>query len=43
MSGYTDHRVLQHLPETRRPAVLQKPLNLQTLVATIGAAMKASS
>ncbi len=43
MSGYTDHRLLEHLPETRRPAVLQKPLNLQKLVATIGDAMKAPS
>lgn len=43
MSGYTDHRLQEHLPEMVRPAVLQKPLNLQTLVATIGDALKVSS
>ena len=43
MSGYTDHRLLELLPEVRKPAVLQKPLNLQTLLETIGKAMNPSS
>jgi len=43
MSGYTDHRLLELLPEMRRPAVLQKPLNLQTLLETIDGAMKQTS
>jgi CheY-like chemotaxis protein len=43
MSGYTDHRLLELLPEVRKPSVLQKPLNLQTLLETIGEAMKPSS
>jgi hypothetical protein len=43
MSGYTDHKLLEYLPKTRRPAVLQKPLNLQTLLETIGGAMKETS
>jgi PAS domain S-box-containing protein len=36
ISGYTDHRVLDHLPTRNRPTVLQKPLNLRSLLATIG-------
>jgi hypothetical protein len=43
MSGYTDHRLLELLPEMRRPTVLQKPLNLQTLLETIDSAMKPTS
>ncbi len=43
MSGYTDHRLLELLPAMRRPAVLQKPLNLQTLLETIGGTMKPNS
>jgi PAS domain S-box-containing protein len=43
MSGYTDHRLLELLPAMRRPAVLQKPLNLRTLLETIDGAMKPSS
>ena len=40
MSGYTDHRLLEHLPMVRRPAVLQKPLHLHSLLEAIGEAMK---
>jgi hypothetical protein len=40
MSGYTDHRLLELFPAMRRPAVLQKPLNLQILLETIGGAMR---
>ena len=43
MSGYTDHRLLEHLPKVRRPAVLQKPLHLHTLLEAIGEAMKNTS
>ncbi len=43
MSGYTDHRLLELSRRSRRPAVLQKPLNLQTLLETIGKAMNPSS
>jgi len=40
MSGYTDHRVLESLPKSRRPAVLQKPLNLRSLLTTICTAIE---
>jgi PAS domain S-box-containing protein len=43
MSGYTDHRLLEHLPNVRRPVVLQKPLKLQTLLEAISNAMRHSS
>jgi nitrogen-specific signal transduction histidine kinase/CheY-like chemotaxis protein len=42
MSGYTDHKLLEHLPQGR-PNVLQKPLNLHSLLRTIGGAMKKTS
>jgi len=40
MSGYTDHRLLEQIPRTNRPTVLQKPLNLHSLLAAIGGAIK---
>jgi two-component system, cell cycle sensor histidine kinase and response regulator CckA len=43
MSGYTDHRLLEILPQPRKSSILQKPLNLVTLLETIGSAMKKSS
>jgi two-component system, cell cycle sensor histidine kinase and response regulator CckA len=43
MSGYTDRRLLEHLPQARKPAVLQKPLNLHSLLEIIGDAMKTTS
>jgi PAS domain S-box-containing protein len=43
MTGYTDHRLLENLPAARRPAVLQKPLNLQRLLETIGGVMRKPS
>jgi PAS domain S-box-containing protein len=43
MSGYTDRRLLDHLPQMRKPTVLQKPLNLRSLLGTIGDAVKETS
>jgi DNA-binding NtrC family response regulator len=43
MSGYTDHRLLEHLPNARRPVVLQKPLKLRTLLEAISNALGQSS
>jgi two-component system cell cycle sensor histidine kinase/response regulator CckA len=43
MSGYTDHRLLELLPQTRKSSILQKPLNLLTLLETIGSALKKTS
>jgi PAS domain S-box-containing protein len=43
MSGYTDHRVLERLPASRRPSVLQKPLNLQSLLEIIGGTLRKPS
>jgi PAS domain S-box-containing protein len=39
ISGYTDHRLLEHLPEALRHSVLQKPLNLRAMLSTIGEAI----
>jgi DNA-binding NtrC family response regulator len=43
ISGYTDHRVLEHLPEPHKYIVLQKPLNLRALLATIGETISKNS
>jgi len=43
MSGYTDRRLLDHLPQMRKPTVLQKPLNLRSLLRIIGEAVKEPS
>jgi CheY-like chemotaxis protein len=39
ISGYTDHRLIEGLPQSSRLTVLQKPLNLRSLLATIGDAL----
>jgi PAS domain S-box-containing protein len=43
ISGYTDHRVLDHLPKSHKCIVLQKPLNLRSLLATIGETISKNS
>jgi PAS domain S-box-containing protein len=43
MSGYTDRRLLEHLPQSSKPTVLQKPLNLRSLLGIIGEAVKGAS
>ncbi|MDR3764094.1 MAG: PAS domain S-box protein [Acidobacteriota bacterium] len=35
VSGYTDHRVLEQLPSSAKTTVLQKPLNLRSLLGSI--------
>ena len=39
ISGYTDQRILEHLPQKSQCVVLQKPLNLRSLLSTIGEAI----